>query len=636
MATVGEATIKLAFDGKSLKASADKEAPKIQGALGKVGDMAKSAGKGLGKAVGLSLTAAAGAGIAAIAKLGSEATKQQAEFEQLYGGVETLFGAKGAQNVEEYAQMMGKSVKSVSGEFNKLMSAQNLVIDNADKAYKTAGLSMNEYLSQATSFSASLLQSLDGDTVKTAQVTDMAIIDMADNANKMGTSLDMIQNAYQGFAKQNYTMLDNLKLGYGGTKTEMERLLEDATKISGVKYDIKNLNDVFQAIHVIQGELGITGTTAKEASETISGSIGMMKSSWANLVGALADDTADFDSLLKNFTDSVATVGKNLLPVIKVAMKGVVRLIKELVPQIVKGLPGLIKELLPSLVEATVLIVVELAKMLPELMPIIVDGLVLLVTTLVPYIPTILGALINAIIQSVVALFTSIGKYIGPWLSQTLSDIGTAIGNWFAGIGTAISMFLGDFAQAAVEKIDAFAQGFWQAIENIKNWFASIPAFFASVIGKIADKVRQFGAKVGDVVGGAFKAVVNGVLGFIENFINAPIRAINGLIDTINSVPGIDLGRLNEFHLPRLAKGGLATGSTLANIGEAGAEAVIPLERNTDTWAGPLARAIADQFSEQGIGGAGGITVYMTNNINNNLDADEIGQRLMTSIRRAA
>ena len=155
------------------------------------------------------------------------------------------------------------------------------------------------------------------------------------------------------------------------------------------------------------------------------------------------------------------------------------------------------------------------------------------------------------------------------------------------------------------------------------------------MIGKISDKVKQFGAKVGEVVGGAFKAVVNGVLTFIENFINAPVRAINGLIDTINNVPGIDLGRLDEFHLPRLAKGGLVTGSTLANIGENGNEAVIPLEQHTENWARPLASAIAEQFSEQGIGGAG-ITVYMTNNINNNLDADEIGQRLMTSIRRAA
>ena len=606
MATVGEATIKLAFDGKSLKASAEKEAPTIKGALGKVGDMAKNAGKGLGKALGLGLTAAAGAGIAAIAKLGGDAVAQFADYEQLVGGVETLF-----------------------------KKSSDAVFKYADQAYKTAGLSANAYMEQATAFSASLLQSVGGNTKKAADITNMAIVDMSDNANKMGTSMASIQNAYQGFAKQNYSMLDNLKLGYGGTKKEMERLLDDAQKISGIKYDIDNLDDVFKAIHVIQGQLGITGTTAKEAGETISGSAGMVKASWQNLITGLADDTQDFDKLLDNFVTSVGTLGKNILPTIKVAMKGVVKLIKELVPQIVKELPGLIKELLPSLVDATVLIAVELAKMLPELMPIIVDGLVLLVTTLVPYIPTILGALFNAIIQSVMALFTSIGNYIGPWLSQTLGNMTNAIGNWFVNLGAGINTALGDFGSKAAEAIDKFAQGFWQAIENIKNWFASIPAFFSSIIGKIGDKVRQFGAKVGDIVGGAFKAVVNGVLDFIQGFINAPIKAINGLIDTINNVPGIDIGKLEEFHLPHLAKGGLATGSTLANIGEAGAEAVIPLERNPDSWAAPLAKAIADQFTEQGIGGAG-ITVYMTNNINSDLDADEIGQRLMTSIRRAA
>ena len=169
-------------------------------------------------------------------ELGKSAISSYADLEQNIGGVETLF-----------------------------KNSSQKVIDNANKAYKTAGMSANNYMSTVTGFSASLLQSLSGDTEKAAEVADMALIDMADNANKMGTFMESIQFAYQGFAKQNYTMLDNLKLGYGGTKEEMQRLLEDAQKITGVKYDITNLNDVFQAIHVIQGELGITGTTAKEA-----------------------------------------------------------------------------------------------------------------------------------------------------------------------------------------------------------------------------------------------------------------------------------------------------------------------------------------------------------------------------------
>ena len=187
--------------------------------------------------------------------------------------------------------------------------------------------SANEYMSTVTSFSASLIQSLNGDTVKS---TDMAIIDMADNANKMGTDMSMIQSAYQGFAKQNYTMLDNLKLGYGGTKTEMERLLADATKISGVKYDIKSLKDVYQTIHVIQGELGITGTTAKEASSTISGSVNSMKSAWTNLNSGVADDNANFEELINNFVESIMTMADNILPRIEIALDEIVKLILSL------------------------------------------------------------------------------------------------------------------------------------------------------------------------------------------------------------------------------------------------------------------------------------------------------------------
>ena len=218
--------------------------------------------KGLGSTAQKALSAAAKAGTAAITaaaagvvkNIGAAAIQSYGEYEQLVGGVETLFKGS-ADTVQEYAA----------------------------NAYKTSGLSANDYMETATSFAASLLQSLGGDTEKAAQVTEMAINDMSDNANKMGTDMSAIQYAYQGFAKQNYTMLDNLKLGYGGTKKEMERLLADATKISGVKYDISNLNDVYQAIHVIQENLGITGTTALEAATTIQGSAAMMKAAWQNM-----------------------------------------------------------------------------------------------------------------------------------------------------------------------------------------------------------------------------------------------------------------------------------------------------------------------------------------------------------------
>lgn len=227
---------------------------------------------------------AIGAVTTAIVGIGTASVKSYADLEQNIGGVETLF-----------------------------KSSADKVIKNAENAYKTAGMSANEYMSTVTGFSASLLQSLSGDTEKAADVADMALIDMADNANKMGTSMESIQFAYQGFAKQNYTMLDNLKLGYGGTKDEMERLLTDAQKLTGVKYDITNLNDVFQAIHVIQGELGITGTTAKEAEETITGSVASMKSAWDNFLNG----SGTFDEFVKSAKiafNNIATAVGELLP----------------------------------------------------------------------------------------------------------------------------------------------------------------------------------------------------------------------------------------------------------------------------------------------------------------------------------
>ena len=250
--------------------------------------------------------------------VGKQALESYAEYEQLIGGVETLF-KDSAKEVESYA----------------------------NQAYKTAGLSANQYMETVTSFSASLLQGLNNDTAKTAKIADMAIIDMADNANKMGTSMEMIQNAYQGFAKQNYTMLDNLKLGYGGTKTEMVRLINDSKILN---HEIKNLDgitfdQIVQAIHVVQENMGITGTTAKEAEHTITGSVASMKSAWKNLLTGIADGNQDLSKLVKNFVDSVITAGKNIVPRVKEIVEGVKRLLNSLItdvfPRLKKEFPQL-------------------------------------------------------------------------------------------------------------------------------------------------------------------------------------------------------------------------------------------------------------------------------------------------------
>lgn len=333
--------------------------------------------------------AALGTTAVAVGKGVAKAVKASIEgfgdYEQLVGGVETLF-----------------------------KSSSNEVVKYAINAYKTAGLTANEYMETVTSFSASLLQSLNGDTAKAAQVADMAITDMSDNANKMGTDMSSIQNAYQGFAKQNYTMLDNLKLGYGGTQKEMERLLADAEKISGQKYDISNLNDVYQAIHVIQTNLGITGTTAKEASTTIQGSIKAVKSTFQNLITGLADENANIKQLVGNFTDSVITAGKNIIPRIVTIVKNIGPAISEtvttLLPQLIPVVSELINQLvngimqnLKPIIQAATTIVSTLAKALTEddTITAIIDATLYLVDSIVGMLrnPEQLQKLIDAAIK---------------------------------------------------------------------------------------------------------------------------------------------------------------------------------------------------------------------------------------------
>ena len=368
------------------------------------GDNAEKAGnggftvlKGVLADLGASAIKAAANGLkqvgGALVNLGKQAISNYADYEQLVGGVETLFGT-GGKSLEDYAKSVGKSVDEARAEYNKLQEAQDIVLRGAANAYQTAGLSANEYIENVTSFSASLISSLGGDTEKAAKAANSALIDMSDNANKMGTDMQSIANAYQGFAKQNYTMLDNLKLGYGGTKEEMQRLLKDAEKFSGVKYDINNLNDVYSAIHVIQTELGITGTTAKEAASTISGSTNMMKSAWTNLVTGIADDNANFEELIDNFIESVMAVADNLLPRIQTTIQGMAKLatslLQQLVPEIIKTIPPLLQQTLPLLLEAVQSVITSILQVLPEIIPVITDLIPQIASSLVSMLPMII------------------------------------------------------------------------------------------------------------------------------------------------------------------------------------------------------------------------------------------------------
>ncbi|MBO5372469.1 MAG: hypothetical protein J6A75_07095 [Lachnospiraceae bacterium] len=356
---------------------------------------------------------AASAGVTA---LGTAAVQSYADYEQLVGGVETLFGA-GGKTAQEYADSVGKSIGEVKDEYAGLLSAQRTVFNHANEAYKTAGMSANEYMETVTSFSASLIQSLGGDTEKAADAADQAIIDMSDNANKMGTSMEMIQNAYQGFAKQNYTMLDNLKLGYGGTKEEMARLIEDANKVKEANGEMATLSiesfaDVTEAIHIIQTEMGITGTTAAEASSTISGSIGMMKASWENLVSGMADENADFDQLVSDFVDSVGTVAENLLPRVEVALQGAGALIEQLLPVIMEQVPDIIMDFLPKIIESGENIVSSL-----------IEGAVLYAPQMVELAIQLLTMLGNALIENA----PQIAEAVGEIVDTVLENIGELV-----------------------------------------------------------------------------------------------------------------------------------------------------------------------------------------------------------------
>lgn len=316
----------------------DKTVSGLKNIVSTLGKVAVSAGKVLAKGIA--------AGVAGVGALVGKSVMNYADYEQLVGGVDTLF-------------------KDASGTVQK----------NAANAFQSAGLSANDYMSTVTSFSASLIQSLGGDTKKAAEYAHTAIVDMSDNANKMGTDMSSIQDAYQGFAKQNYTMLDNLKLGYGGTKEEMSRLLADASAISGIKYDVSSYSDIVQAIHVIQEEMGIAGTTSKEASETISGSFSSLKSAWSNTLTALVIGGDTFDTCVDNLVESAKTFGKNIMPAIQKALSGVGELITELAPILEAELPGLIDTLLPPLIKAATSLIKGLIIALPDVISTLVDEL---------------------------------------------------------------------------------------------------------------------------------------------------------------------------------------------------------------------------------------------------------------------
>lgn len=470
-----------------------------------------------------------------ILDVGKQAVSSYADYEQLTGGVETLF-KDSAGIVENYA----------------------------NNAYKTSGLSANEYMETVTSFSASLLSSLNGDTKKSAEVADMAITDMSDNANKMGTDMSLIQNAYQGFAKQNYTMLDNLKLGYGGTKTEMERLLSDAEKISGVHYDISNLNDVYQAIHVIQGEMGITGTTAEEASTTIQGSVASMKSAWQNLLTGIADGDSDWNTLINNFVDSVVTAGENILPRIGDTVEGIGLLITdvlgmlagqvlplgmELIQNIITGMTDMMPDIVSSLSNVLGVILNGLMSMLPQILEMGIQIIVSLIQGIAQSLPTLIPQIVNVVITLVDTLLDNIDIIIDAGI-QLIMGLATGLINALPQLIDKIPEIIDKLVMALTNNLPKLIDmGIKLAVQLGIGLVKAIPQLISKIPQIISSLVKGFAnyySKVGEIGLNIIKGILNG-FSSAGNIIWEAIKKVgNSMIKGIKKFFGIHSPATNK------------------------------------------------------------------------------------------
>lgn len=478
--------------------------------LTRVVDGVKKLTTGLGKALsaagklalklgGLTLkglAAGVGAAAAGLVALGTNAIMAYADYEQLVGGVDTLF-KDSSKTVQKYAE----------------------------DAYKTVGLSANDYMQTVTGFSASLLQSLGGDTEKAANQAHKAVQDMSDNANKMGTDMSLIQNAYQGFAKQNYTMLDNLKLGYGGTKEEMQRLLDDAGKLAGQKFDISSYSDVIEAIHVIQENMGIAGTTANEAAHTITGSMNAMKGAWKNFMAGLANENTDLGQLTTNLVDSVVTFGKNLLPRIKIMLPRLVQGITELAKAVAAELPGILNDMLPALADGAIGLVDALVTTLS-------DNTQMLASTAT----TVIMKLAQFFLQSVPQIMVVGLQLLATLAASIAQQLPTLVPMAVQAIMTLVNGLIGCMDQlvvCALQLIDGLCNGL----------IANLPLIFTAALQLLQGIITSLLNNIGLIINAAMvlvSSLTNGLLQNLPMVIQAALSLVmalfQGLLNNLNLI----------------------------------------------------------------------------------------------------
>lgn len=492
-------------------------------------------------------------------KLAAASVASYSDYEQLVGGVETLFNST-QLTLKEYEEQAGKTGKAALLEWLELTAGSTTVMNNAREAFKTAGLSANDYMEQATSFAAALVNSLGGDTKAAADLADVAITDMADNVNKMGSSMESVQNAYNGFSKQNYTMLDNLKLGYGGTKSEMERLLADANKLNAAqgkytKYSVDSYADIVNAIHDVQVNMGIYGTTAKEAQDTIQGSLAMTKSAWANLKTAMAGGMAEdetLDEYISDLGESIKTFAGNIIPRIKETVPRIISGMTDVITELAPYVSDTIKDLEPAIEQGIKALFKGLGKIASSLSPIVQDTFAFLGGAILDsirkslknsdfsFVLTVFDGM-KAALDKVIGLFANMGPAAGSMASSIISSAGRiwdklkALGEWLMPYAQAVIDFIVQTVSGIVKKVtpilENMSSAFGHAWEIIKIIWKAAEPFFDGILQYLSTEFEIVAAFIGDVFGLAWTAITS-----VWNVAASYFSALWATIDAIFAV----------------------------------------------------------------------------------------------------
>lgn len=495
----------------SLKYDTKLDSDGFKKGLSKLGSVASTAAKGI--AAGMA------AATAAVTGLVTASVKAYAEYEQLVGGVDKLY-QESSQKVQEYAA----------------------------NAFKTAGISANQYMETVTGISANLIKSLGGDTEKAADMANMAISDMADNANTFGTSMEDVQNVYSALARGMYVTLDNLKLGYAGTKEGAQQMIDDANRIKEANGEMADLSvdnyaDIVEAIHIAQEQLHITGTTAKEASTTIQGSLNQVKASWNNLVTGMSNKNADISKLIDDFVESVATFGKNLLPVIEQALLGIGKLIEELLPEIMNRIPTILNEILPQLLNSGVNMLNSILSGIQQNLPTIVEGIITVANTLVQTFLTMLPQLINVGIQIIMALILGIAQQLPELIPQIVDCILLMVDTIIDNLDLII--------EAGVQLIIGLAIGLINAIPKLLE---KLP----TIIGKLVAALTKPEMIMKLILAGIqlILALAKGLIQAIPQLIMMVPKVISSIKDElVNNIKNTDWGKLGKDMLKGILNG---------------------------------------------------------------------------------